>query len=275
MMSPVYHPNTQLQIDAVRASLPHALLLEGANGSGLLTAATDIAGTNLADIIAPTNKDGDTDYEKGSVRIGQIRALYESTRGKSRKSRVFIIDDADTMTLPSQHAFLKLLEEPPLHTRFILTAHSPNQLLATVRSRLQRIRIQPLLPNQTRVMIDQQKQLSDRERQQVLYLANGLPAAITRLASTPAELAQKGQLISDARQLLQGNSREKLSIIHGYYSDRQATLALLGAAELILRHSIATAPTSALIARADTLHKVYERVAANGNTRLQLLLIVV
>lgn len=274
-MSPVYHPISQKQVVAAKKSLPHALLIEGPKGIGIRTAALDIAGSQLADIIFPTAASGEIDRHKGSVRIEQIRALYEASRGKSSKSRVFIIDNADSMTLPSQHAFLKLLEEPPSNTHFILTAHDTSQLLPTVRSRVQRIHLQPLTPKQTNTYLSQYVQLNARERQQVLFLAAGLPADMTRLSTNGELLAQQGQLINDARTLLQGPAAEKLAIVHRYHTDRAATLSLLAAAERIIKHSITQSASRQLIEHADMIATIHERIAANGNVRIQLLLIVV
>ncbi|MDR2501888.1 MAG: hypothetical protein LBC78_01410, partial [Oscillospiraceae bacterium] len=50
-------------------------------------------------------------------------------------ARAFIIDGADTLSAACQNALLKLLEEPPAHTGFILRCEEPGALLPTVRSR--------------------------------------------------------------------------------------------------------------------------------------------
>ena len=55
--------------------------------------------------------------------------------------KVFIIEQADLMKEAAQNAFLKTLEEPPRHARFILSAENPAGLLDTVRSRCAEIRI--------------------------------------------------------------------------------------------------------------------------------------
>jgi len=53
----------------------------------------------------------------------------------SNKSRVIIIDDAETMNRQAQNALLKTLEEPNLNTYIILCTSKPNSLLPTIRSR--------------------------------------------------------------------------------------------------------------------------------------------
>jgi len=53
----------------------------------------------------------------------------------SNRSRVIIIDDAETMNRQAQNALLKTLEEPNLNTYIILCTSKPNSLLPTIRSR--------------------------------------------------------------------------------------------------------------------------------------------
>jgi DNA polymerase III delta' subunit len=53
--------------------------------------------------------------------------------------RVFVIEEATALALPSANALLKTLEEPPPRTMFVLATTSPDLLLPTIRSRCQRI----------------------------------------------------------------------------------------------------------------------------------------
>ena len=48
---------------------------------------------------------------------------------------VFIIEDSDTMNLQAQNAMLKILEEPPEYSMFLLLADNVDRLIPTVRSR--------------------------------------------------------------------------------------------------------------------------------------------
>jgi len=49
--------------------------------------------------------------------------------------RICIVDAADDMNRFSANALLKILEEPPPRALFLLVAHAPGRLLATIRSR--------------------------------------------------------------------------------------------------------------------------------------------
>ncbi|OQW53411.1 MAG: hypothetical protein A4S09_07365 [Proteobacteria bacterium SG_bin7] len=69
----------------------------------------------------------------------QFLSLKALARGK-----FVIIDNADAMTMQAANALLKSLEEPPANTFFILISANPLRLLATIRSRCQIHRFQPL-----------------------------------------------------------------------------------------------------------------------------------
>lgn len=83
--------------------------------------------------------------ERGSgdtrVRIGQIRALQQALRlrGGEGGHRVAVIADAQWLNHEAQNALLRLLEEPPPTTTLVLVADSSAGLLATVRSRCQKV----------------------------------------------------------------------------------------------------------------------------------------
>ena len=82
------------------------------------------------------------DEQKGKMQtelsVKEIRKIPEflsMTSSVVGGWRVVIVDDADTMSISSQNAILKILEEPPAQTILILITRSVNALLPTIRSR--------------------------------------------------------------------------------------------------------------------------------------------
>jgi len=75
------------------------------------------------------------------VRIGQIRAVQNALRLGACEGgrRAVVIADAEWLNQGAQNALLKLLEEPPPGTSLVLVAASAAGLLATVRSRCQKL----------------------------------------------------------------------------------------------------------------------------------------
>lgn len=268
-MSLIYNPDTLRQLDMLRATPPHAMLLTGIKGVGLFSVAKDFAGERLAEVIRPTDSKGDIDEQGGSIRVDAIRALYVHTKGKGKHARFFIIDDADKMNETAQNALLKLLEEPAPSVHFILTSHTPDALLATVLSRVERIVCKPLEQAQVAALM---ADIDDaKSRAQLLFLADGLPAEIIRLRADKNYFDSRSTLIRDAQTLVAGKSYDRIVIAFSYASDRARTLGLLEAAQLILKHSLTKSPSTETIARAGLLVDTYDAIRANGNVRLQLL----
>ena len=58
-------------------------------------------------------------------------------------NRAVVIRDAENMTPQAQNCLLKILEEPPQDTYFILTTAHPDQILTTVRSRCRPVKLIP------------------------------------------------------------------------------------------------------------------------------------
>lgn len=81
-----------------------------------------------------------------SIKIEQIRDLQARILEKpiSSNKKVYIIDDADTMTEESQNCLLKTLEEPPEYAMIILIASNENRMLQTIKSRCVIIRFEDL-----------------------------------------------------------------------------------------------------------------------------------
>ena len=80
------------------------------------------------------------------IRIEDIRELAHRAALTPHEGprKIFILDDADRMTLPTAQAVLKTLEEPPPRTLLVLILANPRALPATVLSRCQRVRFRPL-----------------------------------------------------------------------------------------------------------------------------------
>ena len=87
--------------------------------------------------------DGMATHSLASVRLLQRRAALTSVEGGPR---VFIIGEADRLiaqeaSQEAANALLKLLEEPPAGSLFILTTVEPRRLLPTMRSRTVPVRL--------------------------------------------------------------------------------------------------------------------------------------
>jgi len=120
---------------ACRRSRPEAepVALDGAGKNGPLLRHVG----NHSDLVWVERGAGDT-----RLRIGQIRAVQNEFRLRPMEGgrRAAIIADAEWLNQEAQNSLLRLLEEPPPATSIVLVTAQPAGLLATVRSRCQRVR---------------------------------------------------------------------------------------------------------------------------------------
>lgn len=89
--------------------------------------------------------------EATTIKIAEARAVRQfacQSRFTSPIKLVYIAEAAQ-LTHEAANALLKILEEPPDHTHFILATTRPDSLLPTVRSRCQLFRLDstPAAPN--------------------------------------------------------------------------------------------------------------------------------
>ncbi len=82
----------------------------------------------------------------GKVKIEQIREMQRKIAEKPIIStkKVYIVDDADTMTQEAQNCLLKTLEEPPEYITIILICTNEDNLLSTIKSRCTRMHFEPI-----------------------------------------------------------------------------------------------------------------------------------
>jgi DNA polymerase-3 subunit delta' len=111
---------------------------ESYDACGTCAACTRIAQSMHPDVVIV--EPGDS----GSIKIEPIREVIKAAgyRPFEGRRRVVIINEADAMAASPQNALLKILEEPPPSSVFILVTARPDMLLPTVQSRCQRVRFQ-------------------------------------------------------------------------------------------------------------------------------------
>lgn len=270
-MKPTLNPISEKIILATVTDMPQSVLVTGESGVGISTAAKYIA--ELLDIkptIILPEKDDKIDLENGIISIEIIRKILEDTRTKVKGQKLIIIDYAERITHQAQNSFLKLLEEPGDNIHFILASNSTSKLLPTILSRVKKIEIKPITEQQSKDLISGLGVTDKTKQAQLMFMASGLPAEISRLAQEQEYFESSSNIIRDAREALQGNLYQKLLIAQRYKDNRALTLKMILYMAKILKHSIETNPQADTIKRVDTILKTYERIEANGNIRLCL-----
>ena len=197
-----------------RANLPHALLLRGRAGTGKHEFALNLAQTLLCSkageqycgacpscvwfaegnhpdfrLIAPEDADAAEDApvkkksaKKSQISVAQIRQLIDYLSLSSHQvkgMRVILISPAETLNSASANSLLKMLEEPPANTLFLLVTSQPQRLLATILSRCQAIDMP--LPNKADALAWLKTQ-AVKDAENILDYAGGAPLLAFQIA---------------------------------------------------------------------------------------------
>jgi DNA polymerase-3 subunit delta' len=80
------------------------------------------------------------------IRVEDVRhalQLFQKSAGAGGW-RICIVDSAEDLNRAGANALLKMIEEPPPRSLFLIVAHKPGQVLATIRSRCRRLTLERL-----------------------------------------------------------------------------------------------------------------------------------
>ncbi|MAB15358.1 DNA polymerase III subunit delta' [Parvibaculum sp.] len=121
-------------------------------------------------------------YDDKSKRLKTIIPVEEVRRtagffGMSAGAggwRVTIIDSADEMNANAANALLKVLEEPPANSLFLVISHQPGRLLPTIRSRCRTLPLKPLSHDAiAEVLAANEAEAAPDDREAIARLAEG------------------------------------------------------------------------------------------------------
>ncbi len=190
-----------------RNHMPHALLLRGSTGVGKLDFTLELARSLLCQtprdthacgvcascnwykemhhpdfrLISPEDAEANDESpkkktaKKSQISVAQIRQLIDYlslSAHQVNQTRVILIAPAETLNSASANALLKMLEEPPANTVFLLVSNQPQRLLPTILSRCQAIDMPVPNRNEALIWLNQQ---GVKNSESLLDYAGGAP----------------------------------------------------------------------------------------------------
>lgn len=266
-MTLLVNPASQASLTAYVQRPSHGLLLYGLSGVGLRTIAERTA-RQLNEAISVVSLQPD---DKGKISIETIHELTPKLRSVRRNQPLaIIIDEADLMTRPAQDAFLKSLEEPVEGTYFILTSHQPDNLLATVSSRLSRLEIRPISSQASRQLIADLGPTNPKVVTQLMFIASGRPAELHRLVADSDYFTAKARLLGDAKTMMSASTYERLKIVSHYDKSRSQAIELLTSLLDVIKFSLLSQHDASVARLVGPIEQAITNLQRNGHVRTQL-----
>jgi DNA polymerase III subunit delta' len=131
------------------------------------------------------NKQGIIPIKEGHNIIQKI-----SLKAFEAEYKILIIWQPELMNIESANSLLKILEEPPAKTLFILVCNDSNKLLTTILSRTQRIVVPNFTDENVAAYLTEKQGINSEKAKQIAYLSEGNMA---KALSMTVELEEQSQ----------------------------------------------------------------------------------
>jgi len=149
----------------------------------------------------------------GSLGVDQVR---EAQRILSRtpmlgRYRVSVFPGFDAATEEAQNALLKTLEEPPAHAVLILTAENPEQLLPTIVSRCEVVRLKPVPVERVEQML-LDGNVEPSKARLLAHVSEGRPALAKRLLTDEELMSHRLNRLEELKAMLKSSRVERFAL---------------------------------------------------------------
>ncbi len=136
-------------------------------------------------------------HEKpNTISIDEIREqLINDVMIKPYSSpyKIYIIDEAQKLTLQAQNALLKTIEEPPAYAVVMLLADNPDALLPTISSRCVQLNLKPVGDQLVKDYLMNEMHMPDYQADMCTALAQGNMGKAERIARSPEYRGDAGK----------------------------------------------------------------------------------
>lgn len=213
--------------------LRHAYLITGAPGTGRRSLAIELAKAvncqdppspgefcdecrtckQLSKLQQPDLSVIESETEGAMIKVDQVRLLQHSLSLAPYEAhyRVALLRNFQLANANAQNALLKTLEEAPPQVLLILTADSAENLLPTISSRCEILRLRPLSITVLERALVQRWKFSPEDAHLFSHLSGGRPGIALTLSADKQALEKRKVWLDDFVRLFEMNLRERFA----------------------------------------------------------------
>jgi DNA polymerase-3 subunit delta' len=151
------------------------------------------------------------------LKIDQVRELQHnlSLYPYEARYRIALVLRFEEANSSAANAMLKTLEEPPPQVIVILTARSTENLLPTIASRCEVLRLRPLSIEETSLGLQSLKNVPQDIADRMAHYSAGRPGYAIRLLEQPGLLELRQSALDNLMDLLTTSRRERFAFVAG------------------------------------------------------------
>lgn len=165
-----------------------------------------------------------------AIKVEQIRELQHSLSLSPYEARyrIALLLNFEQATPSAQNALLKTLEEAPSKVILLLTVSSPEDVLPTIVSRCEVLRLRPMALQPLADHLQRNAGMQPKQAEWLAHLSGGRPGAALRLHHDPAALEERRQWIETLFTALSGGRAIRFQISEGLAAkDREQVRVIL------------------------------------------------
>ena len=172
---------------------------------------------------------------KASIKVDDIREMSDGiyTAPYIGTKKIYIIENAEKMTLQAQNALLKILEEPPEYVVFFLLTANRYAMLQTVMSRCRTLCMSLYSESALRnIALSSAPELSAAQTDILIHRSQGLPGKLISLLNSDEE--ERNGIFSAVTALL-NNDIETIFSAAEKIDSRETALSFVNSINEIMR----------------------------------------
>lgn len=166
--------------------------------------------------------------EENSISVEDIRKLQSDImiRPFYSKRKIYLIEEADKMTVQAQNCLLKTLEEPPRYVVILLTVSNEDALLETIHSRVTKIHFKKNTAEEVRQVVESRLKKVVENMDFIISYSDGIIGTALELADSE-EFSRIRQRVIEIIERLTKSKLLDVFEVYDFFEDNKNNMDII------------------------------------------------